>query len=191
MWASLCGCLLATVLLLSMPAGHRAAINVDDDWNVNDDHFRDEHVEPMPPLMRVTSTSFDVVHAPMPLANVSAQRRGKFFFDALFGLGTAVVNSGTGAIASADDDEDGDDDDEDDEVSDDTKQCNCRESDSTELTWVPLIMCRCFIRLRRMRFGQSGDPDRRRPSDGYQSVSVGGPLGVRWPVPLWCIADIG
>lgn len=134
LWASLCGCVLVAVLLLGLPAGHRAAINGNvhdhDDWSVNDDHFRGEHREVMPPLMRVTSSAFDVVHVPMPMANVSAQRRGKFFFDALFGLGSAVVNGGTGAIAGAsDDDEDGvdDDEDDDDDGADGTKQCNCRE----------------------------------------------------------------
>lgn len=80
----------------------------------------------MPPLMSITSTSFDIVHTP-PGANGShaaAQRRGKFFFDALFGLGSAVVNSGTGTLTAADDE---DEDDEDDET-DTTKRCDCRES---------------------------------------------------------------
>lgn len=76
--------------------------------------------DPMPPLMSITSTSFDIVHTP---ANVTvAQRRGKFFFDALFGLGTAVVNSGTGSL-TADDEDDEDEDDE----TDTTKRCDCRE----------------------------------------------------------------
>lgn len=97
-------------------------------WNGDDDvdgGFRDSR---MPPLLGITSTSFDVVHthaAGNGNTSVVAQRRGKFFFDALFGLGTAVVNSGAGTIVAGDDDDE--EDDEDDDTADDTKQCNCRE----------------------------------------------------------------